>query len=205
MSVARRLANARAMEKKFREFFLSVAAALRVVDRDAAPSSIGWRSRSRQRPLLEARDQCAADVRARFLDDFDTPNAVKALQRSWTRRAATYRLPNTQPSSLALCAAARYVAETWLKLGVHWSVLRRRPWHVKGLPDAVVDEEKEFGGGVRAVAGRPLVVPGRRTGRGPDPGHGWGITVVRRVAGPRVAGAGRPIRRQGRRFRLEVG
>ena len=33
------------------------------------------------RQLLEARDQCAAEVRASFLDDFDTPNAAKALQK----------------------------------------------------------------------------------------------------------------------------
>ena len=63
----------------------------------------------------------ACDPRARFLDDFDTPNAVKALQKlvdSTGSYLSTLEASNSQPSSLALCAAARYVAETWLKLGV---------------------------------------------------------------------------------------
>ena len=106
------------MEKKFREFFLNVAAALRVIDGDV---NAKFKVRPVDRQLLEARDQCAAEVRARFLDDFDTPNAVKALQKlvdSTGSYLSTLEASSSQPSSLALCAAARYVAETWLKLGV---------------------------------------------------------------------------------------
>ena len=106
------------MEKKFREFFLNVAAALRVIDSDV---NAKFKVRPEDRQLLEARDQCAAEVRARFLDDFDTPNAVKALQKlvdSTGSYLSSLEASSSQPSSLALCASARYVAETWLKLGV---------------------------------------------------------------------------------------
>ena len=106
------------MEKKFREFFLNVAAALRVIDSDV---NAKFKVRPEDRQLLEARDQCASEVRARFLDDFDTPNAVKALQKlvdSTGSYLSTLEASSSQPSSLALCASARYVAETWLKLGV---------------------------------------------------------------------------------------
>ena len=49
------------MEKKFREFFLNVAAALRVIDGDV---NAKFKVRPVDRQLLEARDQCAAEVRA---------------------------------------------------------------------------------------------------------------------------------------------
>jgi len=71
------LANARTVEKKFREFFLNVDAALRPVERN--PLAIQkWTPK--EEALAAAEKLAARDVRMRLLDDFDTPGAVLALQ-----------------------------------------------------------------------------------------------------------------------------
>jgi len=112
------LANARSLEKKFREFFMNVATVLRVVDADVHAL---FKVRPEDQALLEARDACAQEVRKCFLDDFDVPNAVKALQKLVDVVGGYLKQmedSQSQPNSLALCASSRYVAETWLKLGV---------------------------------------------------------------------------------------
>ena len=115
------LANARAVEKKLKEFFLNVAAALRPLDAD--PDS-RQKVLSDDKALLDALALAQSTVHDRLLDDFDTPGAVLALQQLVDATSAylqKFEAPGAcapTPCSLALCAAARYVAEMLGKLGL---------------------------------------------------------------------------------------
>jgi len=114
------LQNARSVEKKFKEYFLNVHAVLRALDGDPNASH---KYRACDHKLLAALRRTQDKVRERFLDDFDTPGAVLALQSlvdatgAYLQAFETKALPGA-PRALPLCAAARYVAEIWAKLGV---------------------------------------------------------------------------------------
>ncbi|KAJ8599745.1 hypothetical protein CTAYLR_003427 [Chrysophaeum taylorii] len=112
------LANARTLEKKFKEFFHNVVAALRPLDADASATQKWSRS---ERDLREALSSAQASYRARLLDDFDTPGALLALQalvdatNSYLQAAAAAEFP---PVSLVLAASARFVRDSLATLGV---------------------------------------------------------------------------------------
>jgi len=112
------LANARSVEKKFKEYFLNVAAALRPLDADPdARQRIG----PPDAELLDAVKAAQAAVRARFLDDFDTPGAILALQGLVDATGAylnRFDKAGDAPCSLAVCAAARFVQQTFSKIGL---------------------------------------------------------------------------------------
>lgn len=115
------LGNARAVEKKFRELFLNVATTLRKADSDI--TSARHKVRPRDAALLAAVVATQTRVRARFLDNFDTPGAILALQ-GLVDAVGTYLDAHDRdkklgaPRTLPLCAATRYVAETLLNLGI---------------------------------------------------------------------------------------
>ena len=107
------LQNARNLEKKFKEFFLNVDAALRKLESDSNTEQ-RW---SRKEELLE-KERLATDqqVRLRLLDDFDTPGAMLLLQRLVDAVNVYLRKPKVVP--LVVAAAAASIARTLKTLGL---------------------------------------------------------------------------------------
>ena len=152
------LANARVVEKKFKEYFLNVAAALRPLDAD--PDS-RQKLCAEDKELLAALKKAQDTVYARFLDDFDTPGAVLALQTlvdttsAYLQKFDAKQASRAVPCSLALCATARYVGETLDLLGLEGlcadDVLRRLKLTPSHKPAAAL------GSGDAAAALGPLL------------------------------------------------
>ena len=152
------LANARVVEKKFKEYFLNVAAALRPLDADPDARQ---KLCAEDKELLAALKKAQDTVYARFLDDFDTPGAVLALQTlvdttsAYLQKFDAKQASQTVPCSLALCATARYVGETLDLLGLEGlcadDVLRRLKLTPSHKPAAAL------GSGDAAAALGPLL------------------------------------------------
>ncbi|KAJ1448165.1 tRNA synthetases class I (C) catalytic domain-containing protein [Pelagophyceae sp. CCMP2097] len=108
------LAGARTIERKFKEYFHNVAAALRPLESD--PDTI-QKASTAEEPLQSAISHARAEVRARFLDDFDTPGAVLALQ-ALVDATNLYLQPPRIAVPLVVAEAALVVADTLATLGV---------------------------------------------------------------------------------------
>jgi cysteinyl-tRNA synthetase len=141
------LGNARIVEKKFREHFLNVATVLRKADNKM---TVQHKNRPRDAALLSALAATQTRVRARFLDNFDTPGVILALQ-GLVDAAGSYLDTHDRdsalgaPRTLPICAAARYIADILLKLGI-----------VGLVTDDVLSQLRTFP--VRASAGVGLTV-----------------------------------------------
>jgi len=112
------LNQARILEKKFHEFFLNVAAALRPLDADPLAPQHAARPETDLLAALAAAQTAFTD---RLFDDFDTPAALLALQslvdavNAYLRDREDAR---ARPVSFALAAAARFVADALRTFGL---------------------------------------------------------------------------------------
>lgn len=99
------------VESKFVEFFHNVKAALR-----ETPLSSPQKFNDKEKDLLEQLEAAKANVRAAFLDDFDTPAVLHHLQQ--LLRHTNKYLEAPHPVTVLLTSVAVYVTRTLKTLGL---------------------------------------------------------------------------------------